>query len=348
MINSVFFAMLVSSFVTFFVIYFLRPFAISINFVDSPSSRKIHSGSVPVIGGVSMFIGVVFGILLTATDLNQFNYFLLTSSIIILMGMFDDHLDISVGLRLFLQTMVALIIVALGGISLESIGYIFGKEEFLLGQWALIASILVIIAAMNAVNMSDGIHGLAGGTSLISFLAIFFLSHESQSDVILIICLFCAVLPVFLINNLCIGVSLKSRIFMGDAGSMFIGLGIIWVLLDLSQGEAKSFSPVIALWLFAIPLVELITAVLRRMGSGTSPFKPDTYHFHHLLIHWGFNEKKSLILILLVSFFMAITGILGEIYEVPEWIMFVGFIFALLSYGVINRIAFIGINASSK
>jgi UDP-GlcNAc:undecaprenyl-phosphate GlcNAc-1-phosphate transferase len=340
--------MLVSSLVTFFAIYLLRPIAIHINLVDSPSSRKIHFGTVPLIGGVSMYIGVVTGILLTATDLNQFNYFLLTSTIIILMGIFDDHQDISVGSRLFLQTLVAVIIVTLAGINLESIGYIFGDEEFLLGEWAVFATILVIIASMNAVNMSDGIHGLAGGTSLISFLAIYFLSHESQSDVILIICLFCSVLPVFLINNLCIGLSQKSRIFMGDGGSMFIGLGIVWVLLDLSQGETKSFSPVIALWLFAVPIVELVTAVLRRISSGSSPFKPDIYHFHHLLIHWGINEKNSLKLILSVSFFMSFFGILGEIYGVADWIMFIGFIFALLCYGAVNRIAFNSINLNAK
>ena len=118
---------------------------------------------------------------------------------------------------------------------------------------------------------------------------------------------------------------------MGDAGSMLIGLAIVWLLIDLSQGEDRVFAPVTALWLFAMPLIEMVTAVLRRLTSGKSPFKPDLFHSHHLLIRLGFGEKTTLLVIILFSLLMAVIGILGELYGVAEWVMFVGF---LLVFGI--------------
>jgi len=164
-------------------------------------------------------------------------------------------------------------------------------------------------------------------------LAIIYLSIGVSSHAIfLLVLLLCAVLPVFLIHNLCLGISESKRIFMGDAGSMFIGLVIASLLVDLSQGEDRAFAPVTALWLFAVPLIEMTTAVLRRLTLGKSPFKPDIDHTHHLLLRIGFGEKNTLLLILFISLLMAVIGILGEIYNVAEWAMFVGFIIAILIY----------------
>ena len=129
---------------------------------------------------------------------------------------------------------------------------------------------------------------------------------------------------------------------MGDAGSMFIGLTIACLLVDLSQGEDQAFAPITALWLFAIPLIEMSTAILRRLTSGKSPFQPDSDHTHHLLIRLGMREKYTLLLMLLVSLLTAAIGILGELYRVSEFNMFVGFfiIFGLyiFSYGMASKI----------
>ena len=129
---------------------------------------------------------------------------------------------------------------------------------------------------------------------------------------------------------------------MGDAGSMFIGLTIACLLVDLSQGEDQAFAPITALWLFAVPLIEMLTAVLRRLTSGKSPFQPDSNHTHHLLIRLGMREKYTLLLMLLVSLLTAAIGILGELYRVSEFNMFVGFfiIFGLyiFSYVMASKI----------
>jgi len=314
---------------TFLAISLLRNLAIRIDLVDYPNNRKPHTGSVPLIGGIAMYIGLVVSILATKIDLNQYNYFLLGSLIIVMIGVLDDFRNISVSLRIIFQALVAIIIVTAGSVVIESLGDILWVGNIVLNEWAYFVTIIAIIAGMNAVNMTDGIHGLAGGNSLITFLAIVFLSKELDWHLqtsVLISLLFCAVLPIFLIHNLCLGVDKSKRIFMGDAGSMLIGLTIAWVLIDLSQGENRIFAPVTALWLFAMPLIEMVSAVVRRLTSGKSPFDADLNHIHHIILRSGIREKYTLLLMLLVSLLMAVIGILGELYGVAEWVMFSGFI----------------------
>jgi UDP-GlcNAc:undecaprenyl-phosphate/decaprenyl-phosphate GlcNAc-1-phosphate transferase len=323
----------VASLTTLVMIQLLRPFALRINLLDTPSDRKLHSGSVPLIGGISMFFGMVISILVLPTDLNEFNYFLLASLILVIIGVLDDHQNISVSLRIVFQVLVAVIIISGGGISILSFGNLLGYGEILLNGWAYFISVIAIIVAINAVNMTDGVHGLAAGNSLVTFVAILLLSAGNMSHQDLWIpLLFCSVLPVFLIHNLCLGVSKSKRIFMGDAGSMFIGMGIVWLLLDLSQGEVQIFNPVTALWLFAVPLIDMVSIFIRRLVSGQSPFNPDLFHIHHILMRLGFKERNVLLLLLLFSILMAVVGILGERYEVAEWAMFSGFLMIFVIY----------------
>jgi UDP-GlcNAc:undecaprenyl-phosphate GlcNAc-1-phosphate transferase len=331
---------LLAALITFISINLLRPLAINIRLIDSPNVRKPHRGSIPLIGGISMFLGVIITVLTSSYDLDQFRYFLLASIMIVTIGILDDHRNISVSLRLIFQAIVGIIVVTAGGINIESFGNLSGNGTFFLNEWSLIITVIAIISSMNAVNMADGIHGLAGGNSLITFLAILYLSTGNFSqESLFIVLLFCAVLPIFLIHNLCIGISIKRRIFMGDAGSMFIGLSIVWVLIDLSQGVNRSFEPVTALWLFAMPLIDFTTAIFRRLTFGSSPFKADLLHTHHVLLKLGYSEKKALILILFSSLIMATIGILGELYEISERLMFIGFLSCFVIYISVYMIA---------
>jgi len=328
-----FLPILIASLTTLVAIILLRPFALSINLVDKPSNRKFHTGSIPLIGGIAMFFGVVISILVVPHDLNQINYFLLSSLILIVIGVLDDHKDIPISLRFLFQALVGVIIVSVGGINIMSFGSLFGNGEILLNEWSYFISVLAIIVGINAVNMADGIHGLAGGNSLITFFAILYLSvgRISYQD-LWITLLFCSVLPVFLIHNLCLGLPESKRIFMGDAGSMFVGMSIVWILIDFSQGEPKVFDPVIALWLFAVPLLDLFAVFIHRLASGNSPFKADAFHMHHLLLHLGMKQNKALLTILSFSLLMAVIGVLGNLYEVVEWVMFSGFITIFVIY----------------
>jgi len=353
--NTLLMSLVLASFTTFVSIYLLRPFAVSIDLLDRPNNRKAHKGAIPLIGGFAMYVAVVISILSSSYDLNQYNYYLLTSLFIVVLGVMDDYKNISVMLRLFFQILVAILIASAGSISIESLGNLFGADEIILSEWSYFVTVFAIIVGINAVNMSDGIHGLAGGNSLITFLAIAFLviRHMFNTDSvfiedIFIVLLFCSVLPVFLIHNLCLGMSERKRIFMGDAGSMLIGLTIAWTLIDQTQGEDRAFAPVTALWLFALPLFEMLTAILRRLTSGISPFKPDLYHIHHLLLRLGIGEKYTLILMLIFSLLTAVIGVLGELFNAYEWAMFVGFILVFVIYNITYRLALKSIQENSK
>jgi UDP-GlcNAc:undecaprenyl-phosphate/decaprenyl-phosphate GlcNAc-1-phosphate transferase len=313
---------------TLLAITLLRPFALSIKLLDLPNDRKKHEGSVPLIGGIGMFFGFLISILVTDIDLSQIKYFLLASFIVITIGAIDDHRDISIRYRFFFQISAAVIVSFIAGINIESIGNILSwREEILLNSWSVFVTIIAIIVAMNSVNMSDGINGLAGLTSFFTLLALCYFSHVGGNQQTLIVAsLMCAVILPFLYYNLSIGSSKDKRIFMGDSGSMFLGLGIVWLLVNLSQGEYRSFSPVIALWLFAVPLIDGTSTVLRRILIGQSPLKADLSHFHHILIRLGLNANLVLIIIVLFSILMIVIGIIGELNEISEWKMFISFI----------------------
>jgi UDP-GlcNAc:undecaprenyl-phosphate GlcNAc-1-phosphate transferase len=327
------FPVFIASLITFFTIMFLRPFAIRINLTDKPGDRKLHVDSVPLVGGIAMYFGITISLLILPIDLNDLKYFFVASFILVIIGVFDDHRDISVSLRFLFQALVAIIIVSGADLSISSFGNLLGQGEMLIYGWAYFISVIAIITGINAVNMADGIHGLAAGNSLITFIAIVFLTFNSLSlQALWISILFCSVLPVFLVYNLCLGIPSGKRIFMGDAGSMFIGMAIAWLLIDLSQGDSRVFNPVIALWLFSAPIIDIIFAISRRMYSGNSPFKADRYHTHHLLLKLGFKEIEVLIIIMFFSFIMALIGIMGEYYEVAEQAMFFGFIVVFLVY----------------
>ena len=324
---------------TFISISVLRPFAFSINLTDKPSNRKVHQGVVPLIGGLGMFFGFMISVLTPTVDLNIIKYFLLASFIVVIVGVLDDHRNISVGFRLFFQTIAAVIIAVVADVNIESLGDLVLRGEILLHSWSVFFTIFAIIGAMNAVNMSDGIHGLAAVISFFTLLSLtYFCYIGANYQSLTIAILMCAVIPPFIVDNLCIFRAEKRRIFMGDAGSMFLGLGIVWLLINLSQGESQIFSPVIALWLFAIPLLDSISSILRRVVVGKSPFNPDLNHLHHLLLRMGFSSKSVLIIISTFSLIMILSGVMCELNEISEWKMFAGFVAIFTIYFVLINI----------
>jgi len=120
---------------------------------------------------------------------------------------------------------------------------------------------------------------------------------------------------------------------MGDSGALFIGLGIAWILIKYSQGEMAFLKPVTALWIFAIPLIDIVSVILLRIKTGVSPFLPDYNHIHHQIIkHFHLSRSTVMKILLSVSALISIVGILADQKSVSEWIMFLGFIILFFSY----------------
>ena len=323
--------LLVSFAIAFFscliILRLLYPFAIRIRLVDCPCERKTHEGEIPLIGGLAMFAGFVISLLIVVPDLNQARGILIASTIIIIVGVLDDFHDISVRLRFVLQIFAVLIMTSFSSVVVNDLGNLIGLGIFELAGWAIPFTVIAAVGAMNAMNMIDGVDGLAGSTSLICMLAVLFL-YSLGGDTALKPLLFAGVLIPFIYKNL----GSTRKIFMGDSGSMFLGFGIAWVLLEASQGENAVMAPVTALWVFAIPLIDMWGLMCRRVMKGQSPFLPDREHLHHIFLRAGFSNRATLNVMSLIAVLFACVGILGHVYQVPEWLMFAGFMIILTVY----------------
>jgi UDP-GlcNAc:undecaprenyl-phosphate GlcNAc-1-phosphate transferase len=136
--------------------------------------------------------------------------------------------------------------------------------------------------------------------------------------------LLASVILAFLLFN--VRISGRALVFMGDAGSMFLGLVLAWLLIGFSQGEGRLMSPATALWIFAVPLIDTVSLMLRRMICGRSPFEADREHFHHILRAAGFSRKQTLALVLTLALTAAAVGLGGFFLGVSEHWMFFGFL----------------------
>lgn len=309
----------------------LYPLSQRIGLVDIPRGRKQHQGAVPLIGGISVFCGLAVSLLAFSPASIQPMYYLLLAGALVVLGAFDDYLDLSVKLRLAVQLAIGLGMVYALDLHLASLGNLFGFGEVTLGVLGIPITLIAVIAAINAFNMTDGIDGLAGMLSLVSFVVIagFMLLWGQPEQALFPMVLICALLPYLVFNlNLVKG----KKIFMGDAGSMLIGLSVIWLLIIGTQSETASFRPVTALWIIAIPLMDMVAIMLRRIRKGQSPFQADREHLHHISLRLGLDSRESLTLITALSCIFACIGVIGEYLMVPDVVMLILFMAVFAGY----------------
>lgn len=315
----------------------LFPIAEKCGLIDLPNGRKVHTGNVPLIGGISIFISVLVCSVMFLEHSQTFNLYIISSSLILFIGILDDKYDLPVSTRVVAQVIVASLLIFGAELYLQSLGFILYFFEFQLGIFGAIVTIVAVLAAINAFNMIDGIDGLAGMLSLVTFSSITMLLALANSSWYLLSLVFIFALVGYLVFNLRWPLSNIRKVFMGDAGSMLIGLTVIWLLVIGVNESVAAFKPVIALYLVAIPLMDMAAIIYRRLKSGQSPFKPDREHLHHLFEKVGYNRQQTLILITLLSIFIASFGIMGQLYKVAEWKMFIFFILLFLAYSYILK-----------
>ncbi|WP_266157805.1 undecaprenyl/decaprenyl-phosphate alpha-N-acetylglucosaminyl 1-phosphate transferase [Dyella silvatica] len=276
----------------------LRKCADALGLIDKPNERKLHIGSVPLIGGLAIFMAVLNGTVYYG-DLGEFTQKLLgTATVLAILGALDDRDDLSVRSRLFVQTVAILTMIASTGIYVHRLGHVFGTEVDL--GWAGIpVTVIAVIGLLNAFNMMDGIDGLAGGLSLMSIGSIFLFNNQIglQGVTVLVLLLAVAMLP-FMLTNLGL---LGRKIFMGDAGSMVLGYLLAWTLIQLSQGAQPTMSSSDVLWCVALPVFDTLAVMYRRMREGASPFRPDRGHIHHMLMRAGLGPRRTLLALLMLA-----------------------------------------------
>ena len=324
-----------SFFFAFLAIKFFKPVAIEVGLVDKPTERKQHSGHIPLIGGISIFLAVLAASLLWLPNTLELRMYLIASAMMVFIGALDDKFDLRVRVRMVGQIIIAsLMIYGVGGY-ISDLGNLFGYGKVSLGPFGILFTYVAIIVVINAYNMIDGIDGLIGSLSINTFvsIAILFIMSGQTDYLSYPLILATATLP-YLMFNLGVLKSTTKKIFMGDAGSMFVGLSVIWLLTMGTQGEQASFKPVTALWICAIPLMDMLAIVIRRYNNGKSPFKPDRDHLHHILQRVGFSSRQTLVIISSIATVMSGVGIMGEYFHVPDVIMLVSFLAMFIIYSL--------------
>ncbi|MHC0046078.1 UDP-N-acetylglucosamine--undecaprenyl-phosphate N-acetylglucosaminephosphotransferase [Vibrio campbellii] len=322
-----------SSFATLFL---MRKAARTVGLVDKPNERKLHEGAVPLIGGISICI-VLVQFLTFKPEVIEYSWLYVCSIVVLtFIGAIDDKVDLSFKIRMGIQAALSLIMIHVAGIELHSLGNMFGFGEISLGWSGVVITVLAVIGAINAFNMVDGIDGLLGGLSIVTFGALaYLLQFDSQHGLAyLCVVIIVAMLPYIFMNLGILG--RERKVFMGDAGSMMIGFTVIWLLLGVSQAESKPLMrPVTALWLIAVPLMDMAAIMIRRVRRGDSPFKPDREHLHHIFQRMGLSSKQTLVAICGIATLYAAFGIYGEMAGISEAIMFYTFIGCFIVYSII-------------
>ncbi len=291
--------------------------------MDTPSVRKTHARPVPVTGGLALFVSLLTVSALWSDQWPVFVWPLMAGGLLLVaVGVFDDVFELSPQWRFLAQALAIILVVALSGESIGTFGFLLsGQWPVDLGWLAVPVTVFGVIGVINAVNMADGIDGLAASLVLVGLSLLWVMVPDPAWRRWLV--LLGVLLLVFLVANLAGG---RRQVFLGDAGSAFLGFVLAWLVVHFSQGEYRRIYPVTALWLLALPVFDTIFVMTQRLLAGRSPFAPDRCHVHHLLLRRGYSPRKALLVLVVYALILAQTGWLMLHYQVPEHWQFYAFV----------------------
>jgi len=319
----------VSFVLAFAIVKVLKPIAHWADLVDKPGGRKDHAGVIPLVGGLAIYASVLVTTFLFVEQPIFIRLFLLAGGLIVFMGMVDDRYQLSARFRLVGQFLVSCIFVYGLDVQFYAFGDLIGIGELNPGWLGYPLAVLSLMGAVNAMNMLDGMDGLVGSISMVSFIGLVALFGASGDSTFQYLCMtFIGSTAAFLIFNLWGIPTHKAigKVFMGDAGSMFLGLSLGVLLIYGSQPQAvkaAAFSPVVALWFVLLPMTDMFTIMYRRVKRGRSPMAPDRTHIHHIIMRAGFSAKQTLYIMLLVQGAFVVVGVSFYVNQSPEWLSFV-------------------------
>ena len=329
--------LLISMFITMALIPILRTTALRLNKgLDLPEQRKIHAVAKPRVGGIAMACGTLLPMLLWMEADRHINAVFIGAWIIVLFGILDDLKSLGWQAKICGQIAAAAVVVFYGGIKICSLGACLPPDTLLPDFISLPLTFLVIVGVTNAINLSDGLDGLAGGISLLIFICIAYLAHSVSG---LTDSLFVATISVAVIGSI-IGFlrfnTYPATVFMGDTGSQLLGFLAITLSVGLTQ-SSQVISPALPLLLIGFPVLDTLTVMTERMSHGRSPFKADKNHFHHKLMRLGFYHTEAVVAIYAISALLIITGFTLRNYS--EWLL-MGF-YAVFSGMVVAGFAYV-------
>lgn len=279
--------------------------AFHINALDYPNKRKIHNKIMPRLGGLAIFGSFLIGYILYGSNTPQMLSILIGSFIVFVMGMIDDINPVRAKYKLLVQIIASLVVVFYGKIYVSHVS-LMGVAFDIPSPLNYIGSCFFIVALVNAINLMDGLDGMASGISSIYFLTIAIIAYIMNSftglEITLSVIMLGATLG-FLIYNFP-----PASTFMGDSGSNFLGFMI--AVISLVGFKVTTFtSLIIPFVILALPIFDTLVSILRRLLKGQGIAEPDREHFHHQLLKMKFSPKTSVLIIYLINILFAAVSV---------------------------------------
>ena len=309
----------------------------SIGLVDIPDNiRKIHTGNIPLIGGIVIFISIVYGTFVFGVD--PFYRIIIISLIpILIIGTIDGirAITVPVPFRLIAQILASWIVILFTDVYLRDLGNLFGQGTVQLNQFGIPFTIFAVVGICNAFNMLDGKDGLAGSVAVVIISSLFLLLYFNgiiyNWGLILILSL-----AVFLAFNMSL-FGQHQKIFLGEHGSSSLGHLIAWNLVYLSQ-ETDFITPVTALWFVFFPLTDALLTITRRIRISQSIVKADRRHLHYLLSDRGFSDQTVLLVVVFISIIGAATAVTVNLFNIPDYNLFYGYLTVVVCLWLLGRV----------
>ena len=279
--------------------------------IDNPGGRKTHAKPTPLHGGAAMFVALLPALIVFALAHPPFWTFVIGSTLLVVLGVIDDFQPISARWRFLAQGLAAGLICIQGGVMLQDFGDLLGFGAIHLGfLTAALVTPITMIGLINAINMLDGVDGLSA-TVVLQFFAwcagLMLWGDMPELWGVILPCM--AITLAYLAYNFPWRRGNSATLFMGDAGSMLLGLITVWLAITLSQYPHQVAPPVLFLWLLAMPLYDTGQVMWQRLCCKQSLFAPDRNHLHHLLQDRGFSARKTVCTMNGLVFVLAAVGI---------------------------------------
>ncbi len=307
--------------------------AFKTGFVDKPGGRKQHEVAVPPIGGLVIF--PVFLVMLTLQGVDFKDYWPLFSAVVLLVatGGIDDRWPLPARLKFVVQFVAAILIVLPGTAQVTSLGDLFGFGPFGLNFMSLPFSIVAAVLLINAINLFDGLDGLSGGVgavvfSFLSYAAFTAGAYALAGQSLLVL----GVLAGFLVYNMRAPWRKRASVFIGDSGSLTLGLIIAWYCMTMASYSVWVVEPMSVAWLLALPIFDICGQFARRVRLGQHPFTPDHFHFHHHFIKAGIPAGRATFVILCICMLFGAFGVLGPALGVPIYVLTISWILLLFAH----------------
>ena len=289
---------------------FIKRVAKHIGAMDIPNERKVHKVPIPRLGGLGIYMGFILGYVLFGTMSLKMNAILIGSFIIIITGIIDDINPIPAKIKFLFQIVAASVVAFYGKILLSDLSAFGFYIEF--GIFSYPITILFIVSIINCINLIDGLDGLAAGLSSIYFITIGIVivgwMHTFELDAVITFVMLGSTLG-FLCHNFN-----PAKIFMGDSGSMFLGY-MIAVIALLGFKNVTLTTLLVPICLLAIPIMDTLFAIIRRVINKKPIGEPDKKHLHHQLLNLNISHRNTVLIIYFVDILFAGAMLVYMLYD---------------------------------